>query len=73
MHIFLIAYLGSYDAGTACDEALAQARATLPADITVQCMISLPPDPVSAPLRPQIRPDDLCSAPCTALRPLVRP
>tara|TARA_R110000868_G_scaffold307378_3_gene568873 strand:+ start:7369 stop:7605 length:237 start_codon:yes stop_codon:yes gene_type:complete len=73
IQIYLVAFLGAHTTFASCDAALAQAQATLPADLPVSCMLSFPePEASGAPLRPRLRPENLCAAPCTALRPQAR-
>ena len=69
----LIMTLGTFGADlAACETKAAEVQAIMQDSATVACAFLMPEPSAPATLRPVARPDDLCRAPCSALRPQMR-
>ena len=69
----LIMTLGSFGSDlAACESKAAEVMAIMQDSATVSCAFLMPEVSAPATLRPVARPDDLCRAPCSAMRPIAR-
>jgi|GEM_PF-2873284 len=69
----LILTLGTFgDNLAACETKAAEVQAIMQDSGTASCAFLMPEPSAPATLRPVARPDDLCRAPCSAIRPIAR-